>query len=257
MSKANKETQQEVSTGNLRNIFIHDILNAKFATTNFLPQIAVDPRDTIRINVSTPGGDVATSFVIKEMLESRHQDIVVIATSRIASAGWYLFTSDKYLRLTYANTVWFQHSPSYSLADIDHEEAFSALPTLVNQSQTAHKEIAETTGMSINEVTRLFDSKTIYFTGMETIWLGTKGIVDGIIFKEINPSNWIILTREGLKLAHTSDTPETIRKAALLTDEYLEQYGLKQFVPTPPKRPSFKTMVSGLDYLTKQESKNV
>ncbi|WNV45981.1 ATP-dependent head maturation protease [Aeromonas phage AerS_266] len=251
------DVQNETPLGNLHTAYVHDTFNAKFITQQFVSIVDIDKIDALKLNISSPGGDIAAAMAAKEILETKPYDIVIVATSRISSACWYLFTGTKCLRLTYANTVWFQHEPAYNLGDREHEELFSVLPHLVAQSQQGHKDIAIASGLPIPDVTRLFDSKTIYLTGMDVLWLGTNGLVDGVIFREVDKSNWIILTREGLKLAHTSDTPKTIKNAPLLSDEFLKEYDLKQFVPVPPKRPTLKTMVAGLDYLTKQELKSV
>ncbi|QDB70366.1 hypothetical protein CF8_0198 [Aeromonas phage CF8] len=208
-------------------------------------------KDACRIFIGSYGGNIDSAFTFKDAFESKLFPIALIAEGTIASAAWYLFSSRKYLRLTYANVLWLQHAPSYQPA-MTHDELMGALPGLIETSQRGHQVLAEGVGLSHKEVDELFHFKGTRVLGLDTIWLGEYGLTDGVIFRDTSKISWIVLTREGFKEATVHDNHDTLKAKELLTDEFLEPFGLKQYVPTPRPLPTLKTAIAGLSHLTKQ-----
>lgn len=208
-------------------------------------------KDACRIFIGSYGGNIDSAFTFKDAFESKLFPIALIAEGTIASAAWYLFSSRKYLRLTYANVLWLQHAPSYK-PDGSHEELMASLPGLIETSQRGHQTLAEGVGLSHKEVDELFHFKGTRLLGLDTIWVGEYGLTDGVIFRDTSKISWIVLTRKGFKEANVHDNYETLKAKELLTDEFLQPFGLKQYVPTPRALPTLKTAIAGLSHLTKQ-----
>ena len=78
-------------------------------------------------------------------------------------------------------------------------------------------------------------AKETWLSSSEALFLGTRGLVDGIIAKELRTEDYIVLTREGYKRIDVNEVYNSglLKRHPLLTEEECEEFGLKQHVPVP------------------------
>lgn len=219
--------------------------------TAWSKDLLAPPQDVFVISLGSPGGSCSYAAELLERLEVKRNPIVLIARSLIGSAAWGIFLAPNVIRLTYANTCWMQHEPTYTLNGLSHDQIETFFPYSINLGQSFYKLIKEGAGLTEKEAKDVISTKEYWSLGLDVLWLGERGLVDGVIFKEIDETSWVILTRQGFKKINAWNKPNTIKDLPLMTDEELEPFGLKQYVPTRPKRLTAKDAIKSLDYLTK------
>lgn len=194
-------------------------------------------------HVGTAGGVMATTQGLADYIRTLHGiKGTTVLSGLCCSAGWNFLTLGL-VTLAYPNTLFMNHSGSYEIKGSAETIANNILG-YERGSAEADQLVIDKAGLSKKEYEELNVSGDKYFLGIDAIWYGSKGLVDGLIMKDLGSTGWIVLTREGLKY-WSSALDGTLAERSLLTDEQLEEYGLKQFVPTRPKQP--KRQPAGFD----------
>ena len=77
--------------------------------------------------------------------------------------------------------------------------------------------------------------RKVGFSSSEALFFGDRGVVDGIIAKELRTEDYIVLTRDGYKRIDVNKVYNThlLKGHPLLTEEECKEFGLKQHVPVP------------------------
>lgn len=197
-------------------------------------------------HVGTGGGAMASAQGLTDYIRTLH-DIkgTVILSGLCCSAGWNFLTLGL-TTLAYPNTLFMNHSGSY---EVNGTAKVIANNTLGYERASAEADqlLIDKAGLNKKEYEELHCSGEKYFLGIDALWYGTQGLVDGLIMKDLGSTGWIVLTREGLKY-WSSGLNNKLSERKILSDEQLEEYGLKQYVPTRPKQP--KPQPSGNDLVT-------
>lgn len=230
------EDEEEVQ-GNYRQIIMH----GAFENETLYKWLAADkwapPEDELTYMLMSPGGIARMAIMFKEYLESKVNKIALVGMTSLSSAAWFPFCTDRYLRLCYPHTNWWQHSPMHTMNRTPHEQVLSELPQMLELSSDIYNMIKNSVGLTKEETDEIVNRDTFRMNGIDALWLGERGMVDGVIYRELSPALWIVLTREGLKVAQCGDKSDNIRRRVLCSDKTLAKYGLTQFVPIKPSRP--------------------
>lgn len=187
--------------------------------------------DAMIIEHCSNGGSPEYMNVINEIFTAKWIPILTIALGRCCSAAQGYLALNGAVNLCYTSTVYMQHQPKFNvemvfLEDVDHIRQSS-----IELQDLFRQRIQFRAGLSDEELEMLFSKFDVYFSSLDALMMGTKGLVDGIIYRELGKRKWIVLTRSGFKLFQWPG--QQLDERPLMTEEELLPYGLKPFTPLP------------------------
>lgn len=243
----NKEEQEEETVKGPKVVYIdvfgqineESVKNVFLAFNKGSP--AVEIGGHVQISISSPGGISRSGANLLEIINSK-QDLngTVVCVGLCASAAFALLGTSL-TTLCYASTVFMNHEASYQYKEESKNYILEHLIVEERLIASVDQVLIEKCGISEKEYAANFTNEGAYNLGLDVLWLGENGLVDGIIVKELHGYGWIVLTREGYKQWDSTFTGH-IRDQPLLSEKSCEQFGLKQHVPTKPKFKKDKTL---------------
>ena len=152
----------------------------------------------------------------------------------VCSAAWAFLTPLQALRLCYRTTLFMQHQAMYSIQGVSRDEANMTMGVQNHITTTMDDMFKEGFGIDDKTLQKLI-AKESWISSSEALFFGSRGIVDGIIAKELRTEDYIVLTREGYKHIDVNEVynSELLKQHPLLTEEECKEFGLKQHVPVP------------------------
>lgn len=154
-----------------------------------------EDRHRVLINLISPGGNVDNAIHIHGLLESWPQPSVAVSGSINASAST-LLSAKCNLRLAYPNARFMLHDVSFH-AEGSPAEVRERLRTNEELRAITVESYMEYCGLTKKEVERIY-AKDTWLNASEAMHLGTKGLIDGIILKNLGRYKFQIMMREGI-----------------------------------------------------------
>lgn len=192
------------------------------------------PSAPMTLLVRSGGGSGNPANTIADVINAQHCKKVIIGLSMICSSAWVLFTPLQALRLCYRTSMFMQHQASYNIECCSRDEANMTLGVQNHITITMDEMFKEGFGVDDKTLQKLI-AKESWISSSEALFFGDRGIVDGIIAKELRTEDYIVLTRDGYKRIDVNEVYNSylLRRHPLLTEEECEEFGLKQHVPVP------------------------
>ena len=171
---------------------------------------------------------------IADVLNAQHCKKVIIGLSMVCSSAWVLFTPLQALRLCYRTSLFMQHQAGYNIEGCSRDEANMTLGVQNHITTTMDEMFKEGFGIDDKTLQKLI-AKESWISSSEALFFGDRGVVDGIIAKELRTEDYIVLTRDGYKRIDVNEVYNThlLKERPLLTEEECKEFGLKQHVPVP------------------------
>lgn len=193
-----------------------------------------DPGTPMILLVRSGGGSSNPANTITDMINAQHCKKVIIGLSMVCSAAWVLFTPLQSLRLCYRTSLFMQHQASYNIQGVSRDEANMTLGVQNHITITMDEMFKEGFGVDDKTLQKLI-AKESWISSSEALFFGDRGIVDGIIAKELRTEDYIVLTREGYKRIDVNEVYNSglLKQQSLMTEEECKEFGLKQHVPVP------------------------
>ena len=193
-----------------------------------------DPGTPMILLVRSGGGSSNPANTITDMINAQHCKKVIIGLSMVCSAAWVLFTPLQALRLCYRTSLFMQHQSTYSIKGVSRDEANMTMGVQNHLTYTMDDMFKEGFGIDDKTLQKLI-AKESWISSSEALFFGERGVVDGIIAKELRTEDYIVLTRDGYKRIDVNEVYNSglLRRHPLLTEEECEEFGLKQHVPVP------------------------
>ncbi|WAX22200.1 putative ATP-dependent Clp protease proteolytic subunit [Aeromonas phage AVP1] len=184
--------------------------------------------------VRSGGGNGLPATIIADTLNAHHCKKVIIGLSMICSAAWAIFTPLQSLRLCYRTSLFMQHQASYNIQAVSRDEANMTMGVQNHITTTMDNMFKEGFGIDDKTLQKLI-AKESWISSSEALFFGDRGIVDGIIAKELRTEDYIVLTREGYKRIDVNEVYNShlLKQHPLLTEEECKEFELKQHVPVP------------------------
>lgn len=154
-----------------------------------------DERHRVMINLISPGGGVSSAFHIHALMDAWPADIVSISGSINCSAS-PLISVKANLRLAYPNARFMLHDMR-GVNDGSVSEQEERLRDHKDQRQLYADVYMNHIGLTKKEFERLM-TRDHWFNASEAMHLGTKGLIDGIILKNLGRYKFQIMMREGI-----------------------------------------------------------
>lgn len=234
MSEKQNTAQEEPSRPEWKALTVYGEMGYKTAEDFNNSMVNKSPQTPLTLYVRSPGGHGLSSLAITDVLNSHHCKKVVIGLSNVCSAAWALFTPLQSLRLCYGPTLFMQHQASYNIESCSRDEANMTMG-VQNHITTTMDEIFKR-GFGIDDKTlNKLTAKESWISSSEALFFGDRGVVDGIIARELRYEDFIILTRDGYKRVDVNEiyNTELLKAHPLLTEEECKEFGLTQHVPVP------------------------
>lgn len=192
------------------------------------------PSAPMTLLVRSGGGSGNPANTIADVINAQHCKKVIIGLSMICSSAWVLFTPLQALRLCYRTSMFMQHQASYNIECCSRDEANMTLGVQNHITITMDEMFKEGFGVDDKTLQKLI-AKESWISSSEALFFGDRGIVDGIIAKELRTEDYIVLTRDGYKRIDVNEVYNSylLRRHPLLTEEECKEFGLKQHVPVP------------------------
>lgn len=215
-------------------ITIYGEISYKTAEDFNTSMVNKSPQTPLILYVRSPGGHGLSSITITDVLNVHHCKKVIIGLSNICSAAWALFTPLQSLRLCYHPTLFMQHQASYNIESCSRDEANMTLGVQNHLTNSMDEMFKDGFGVDDKAIQKL-TAKESWISSSEALFFGDRGVVDGIIAKELRYEEFVILTRDGYKLIDTNEiyNSSLLKQHPLLTEEECKEFGLKQHVPVP------------------------
>lgn len=185
--------------------------------------------DPLILEIDSDGGDPAVTNHLIDMMNSRNVPILIIIANKCYSAAMGFLGLGKATRLCYSGTGFMQHSMSFKNVSGSHGSVKEYHDYALGTEGVFRGRLQTASGLSDAEITELFNETEIWFDSLDALMAGRLGMVDGIIFREVEDCEYIVLTREGFK--HFEFPKDDITKLPVMTEEELVPYKLKPFVP--------------------------
>lgn len=192
------------------------------------------PSSPMTVLVRSGGGSGLPANLITDVLNAQHCKKVIVGLSMVCSAAWVLFTPLQALRLCYRTSLFMQHQAGYNIEGCSRDEANMTLGVQNHITITMDDMFKEGFGIDDKTLQKLI-AKESWISSSEALFLGERGVVDGIIAKELRTEDYIVLTREGYKRIDVNEVYNSrlLRQHPLLTEEECKEFGLIQHVPAP------------------------
>lgn len=192
------------------------------------------PQTPLTLYVRSGGGLGLSALSITVTLSSHHCKKVIIGLSNVGSSAWCLFTPQQALRLCYRTTLFMQHQAGYNIEGCSRDEANMTMGVQNHLTTTMDEMFKEGFGIDDKTLQKLI-VKESWISSSEALFFGDRGVVDGIIAKELRYDDYIVLTREGYKRIDVNEVYNSrlLRQHPLLTEEECKEFGLVQHVPVP------------------------
>lgn len=187
--------------------------------------------DALIIEHCSNGGSLEYMNVINEILTAKWIPILTIALGRCCSAAQGYLAVNGAVNLCYTSTVYLQHQPKFGVDLVFLEDVEHIRQSSIELQELFRQRIQSRAGFTDEEMGMLFTKFDVYFTSLDALMMGTKGLVDGIIYRELGKREWILLTRTGFK--HFKWPGQQLNEQPLMAEEELLPYGLKPFTPLP------------------------
>lgn len=193
-----------------------------------------DPSFPMTIIVRSGGGSGQPANIITDILNAHHCKKVIVGLSTVCSAAWAFFTPLQALRLCYRTSLFMQHQASYTIDGYPRDEANMVMGVQNHITVTMDEMFKEGFGIDDKTLQKLVAKET-WLSSSEALFLGARGLVDGIIAKELRTEDYIVLTRDGYKRIDVNEVYNShlLKRHPLLTEEECKEFGLKQHVPVP------------------------
>lgn len=159
------------------------------------PSIKDDDRHRVIVNLISPGGGVSSAFHIIGLMEAWPEDVVAISGSQNCSASTMISAAAN-LRLAYSNARFMIHDMK-GMNDGSIVEQEERLRSHKDQRQAYAELFMDHIGLTKKEFERLM-ARDHWFNASEAMHLGTKGLIDGIILKNLGRYKFQIMMREGI-----------------------------------------------------------
>ena len=184
--------------------------------------------------VRSGGGSGLPATIITDALNAHHCKKVIVGLSMVCSAAWAFFTPLQALRLCYRTSLFMQHQASYNIQAVSRDEANMTMGVQNHITTTMDNMFKEGFGIDDKTLQKLI-AKESWISSSEALFFGDRGIVDGIIAKELRTEDYIVLTREGYKRIDVNEVYNShlLKQHPLLTEEECKEFELKQHVPVP------------------------
>lgn len=192
------------------------------------------PSTPMTLLVRSGGGSGNPANTIADVINAQHCKKVIIGLSMICSSAWVLFTPLQTLRLCYRTSLFMQHQATYNIECCSRDEANMTLGVQNHITITMDEMFKEGFGIDDKTLQKLI-AKESWISSSEALFFGDRGIVDGIIAKELRTEDYIVLTREGYKRIDVNEVYNSwlLKQQPLMTEEECKEFGLKQHVPVP------------------------
>lgn len=193
-----------------------------------------DPSTPMTLLVRSGGGSSNPANTIADVINAQHCKKVIIGLSMVCSAAWVLFTPLQALRLCYRTSLFMQHQAGYNIEGCSRDEANMRLGVQNHITTTMDEMFKEGFGIDDKTLQKLI-AKESWISSSEALFFGDRGVVDGIIAKELRTEDYIVLTREGYKRVDVNEVYNSglLKQHPLMTEEECKEFGLKQHVPVP------------------------
>lgn len=192
------------------------------------------PSTPMTLLVRSGGGSGNPSNTIADVINAQHCKKVIIGLSMVCSSAWVLFTPIQALRLCYRTSLFMQHQAGYNIEGCSRDEANMTLGVQNHITTTMDEMFKEGFGIDDKTLQKLI-AKESWISSSEALFFGDRGVVDGIIAKELRTEDYIVLTREGYKRIDVNEVYNSglLKRHPLMTEEECKEFGLKQHVPVP------------------------
>lgn len=193
-----------------------------------------DPSFPMTIMVRSGGGGGQPANTITDILNAQHCKKVIVGLSTVCSVAWTFFTPLQALRLCYRTSLFMQHQASYTIDGCPRDEANMVMGVQNHITITMDETLKGGLGIDDKTLQKLVAKET-WLSSSEALFLGTRGLVDGIIAKELKTEDYIVLTRDGYKRIDVNEVYNSglLKQHPLMTEEECKEFGLNQHVPVP------------------------
>ena len=193
-----------------------------------------DPSTPMTLLVRSGGGSSSPANTITDIINAQHCKKVIIGLSMVCSAAWAFFTPLQALRLCYRTSLFMQHQASYTINGCPRDEANMVMGVQNHLTYTMDNMFKEGFGIDDKTLQKLI-VKESWISSSEALFFGERGVVDGIIAKELRTEDYVVLTREGYKRIDVNEVYNSglLKQHPLMTEEECKEFGLKQHVPVP------------------------
>ena len=192
------------------------------------------PQTPLTLYVRSGGGLGLSALSITATLNSHHCKKVVIGLSNVCSSAWCLFTPLQALRLCYRTTLFMQHQAGYNIEGCSRDDANMTMGVQNHLTTTMDEMFKEGFGIDDKTIQKLI-AKESWISSSEALFFGERGVVDGVIAKELRYDDYIVLTRDGYKRIDANEVYNSflLKCHPLLTEEECKEFGLTQHAPVP------------------------
>lgn len=159
------------------------------------PAVKDDERHRVIVNLMSPGGGVSSAFHIIGLMQAWPADIVAISGSQNCSASTTISATAN-LRLAYPNARFMIHDMR-GMNDGTSADQEERLRDHKDLRQAYAEVFMDHIGLTKKEFERLM-MRDHWFNASEAMHLGTKGLIDGIILKNLGRYKFQIMMREGI-----------------------------------------------------------
>lgn len=180
--------------------------------------------DPILLELASHGGDVGVANSCVEYLVSRNCPVLVLCLNEILSAAIYFLGVHGSTRLCYPSTSFMSHQ-----ARLSHPE--SGMGSLIEWELESKRligmsweRVKTVSGLSDEEIKMLSSNYDMYFNSFDALSMGKRGLVDGIIIRQVDKRNYYVWTREGYK--YFRFPADALEKCPVLTDEEVTELKL-------------------------------
>lgn len=235
MSEEQKSEENKVSEREVWDTYtIYGLIDSSLAEKFNSLIRSKDPSFPMTIMVRSGGGGGQPANGITDIINAQHCKKVIVGLSTVCSAAWSFFTPLQALRLCYRTSLFMQHQASYTIDGCPRDEANMVMGVQNHVTITMDEMFKEGFGIDDKTLQKLVAKET-WLSSSEALFLGTRGLVDGIIAKELRTEDYIILTRDGYKRIDVNEVYNSalLKQHRLLTEEECKEFGLKQHVPVP------------------------
>ncbi|QDJ97366.1 hypothetical protein D6_0207 [Aeromonas phage D6] len=186
-------------------------------------------KDGLIINVSSDGGNPEVTLKIQDFVTSRNRPTLVVAIGDCSSAAMGFFGIRGTTRLAYSSCRFMEHQLLLNTPKMSIESICSSIDEVQSRSHLFEQRLTNWCGLREEECKELFSPNDLYFDAIDALMFGTRGIIDGIIIRQLDDFEWIVLTRDGFK--RFMFPRDIINENPVLTEEELKEYGLKPYKP--------------------------
>jgi len=172
--------------------FYNDSVLEVFESLRFAPKLP------LVVYLNSEGGSIHVGLVFLELLKSLDVPITFVSELFNASMSCMLPHAEDFIRLCYPHSVFVYHGPNFNASGSEKEIAVSLEYSYegANYWKNIFKDAVGLTTKEMKDYTT-YDHPIF---GYKALDVGTKGMVDGVIIKDLRNGQFLCKTRGGLKV---------------------------------------------------------